>query len=56
MKTNIKDFDKIKNIDVNEGQIISFPGYWKHKSPPNIYDEPKIIISFNTNFKNFGDN
>jgi hypothetical protein len=56
MKTSIKDFDETKNIDISEGQIISFPGYWKHKSPPNIYNEPKIIVSFNTNLKDFGEN
>ena len=53
IKTSIKIFDDEKNIDVKEGEIITFPAYWKHCSPVNIYDEPKIIISFNIDIKEF---
>ena len=35
--------------DVSEGDILTFPGYYGHKSPVNIFNEEKIIISFNMN-------
>ena len=47
IKTQIKDKYKNFNINVEEGDILSFPGYYAHCSPINIYDESKIIISFN---------
>jgi hypothetical protein len=40
--------NKKLNFKVNEGDIISFPAYYWHRSPPNKTDEEKIIISFNT--------
>tara|TARA_R110000772_G_scaffold3152_1_gene11437 strand:+ start:78 stop:581 length:504 start_codon:yes stop_codon:yes gene_type:complete len=49
IKTVVKDFDNFKNFDIKEGQILTFPSFWKHKSPPNNFKESKIIISFNTN-------
>jgi len=36
-------------LDVCEGDILTFPGYYAHKSPVNIFNEDKIIISFNMN-------
>jgi hypothetical protein len=48
MKTVVKDLDGERSIYVKEGQILTLPAYWKHRSPPNKYNEPKIIISFNT--------
>lgn len=48
IKTKVKVFGETKNIDIQEGQIISFPGFWKHSSPVNNTDQAKIIISFNT--------
>ena len=36
------------NIDVKEGDILTFPGYYAHSSPINTFDEDKIIIAFNT--------
>jgi len=47
IRTKVKTLEEEKNFDLHEGQILSIPAYWKHKSPPNTYDEPKIIISFN---------
>ena len=41
-KTIFKDID----IDVNEGDILSFPSYLLHKSPI-LNDERKTILSFN---------
>jgi len=42
-------FKNEKQLNIKEGQIISFPSYWKHSSPINKFKEPKIIISFNSN-------
>ena len=41
--------DEKFSIDVNEGDILTFPGYYAHRSPVNIFKEDKIIISFNMN-------
>ena len=54
-KTNIIDED----IDITEGDILSFPAFLKHESPINKSEEYKIIISFNTNVYtegNYGNN
>jgi hypothetical protein len=40
------------NINVKEGQIITFPGYLKHESIKNESDEKKIILSYNINLQN----
>lgn len=50
--TKIKNFNGEKIIDVNEGQILTIPAYWKHQSPVNLFEDAKIIISFNTEIKN----
>ena len=47
IKTQIKEKNNNFQIDVEEGDILSFPGYYPHCSPKNIYDVNKIIISFN---------
>jgi len=50
LKTKIYDLDNsIIEIDINEGDILTFPAYLKHESLINIYDENKIIISYNIN-------
>ena len=48
IKTQLKKFGQPIDIDVSEGDILSFPAYYLHRSPINIFEEPKIIISFNT--------
>ena len=35
-------------LNIEEGDIVTFPGYYAHKSPINNFDEDKIIIAFNT--------
>lgn len=48
VKTEIKDFNgNIIEVDVSEGDILTFPAFLLHRSPPTTKD--KIIISFNTN-------
>tara|TARA_R100001163_G_scaffold64634_1_gene59343 strand:- start:2525 stop:3037 length:513 start_codon:yes stop_codon:yes gene_type:complete len=50
LKTKIYDLNNsIIETDINEGDIITFPAYLKHESLINIYDENKIIISYNIN-------
>lgn len=34
-------------VDVNEGDLLLFPGWLKHRSPPNLSEERKTIIAFN---------
>ena len=52
IKTQIYD-DTTKSIvelEVHEGQLITFPASIKHRSPVNDTDQQKVIISFNSNF------
>ena len=35
-------------LQAGEGCLISWPSYMLHRSPPNVSDKQKIIISFNT--------
>ena len=39
----------VENIEVQEGQVLTFPAHIIHRSPINIKDQ-KIVISFNSNF------
>ena len=47
---DVKNEKIIDNIQVGEGQIITFPANLLHRSPPNNTDEIKVIIAFNSNF------
>ena len=47
LATEILDHNK---LDVEEGSLLTFPAYIYHRSPLNIYDNRKTIISFNSNF------
>ena len=40
----------IDNIEVKEGQMLTFPANVIHRSPTNIQDDAKVIIAFNSNF------
>ena len=53
IKTQLYDIIENKVIDeiqVNEGQLFTFPAHIIHRSPINTSDKEKIIISFNSNF------
>ena len=41
--------NKIINVNVSEGQLLTFPAHFIHRSPP-INNSIKTIISFNTSF------
>jgi hypothetical protein len=51
IKTEIKDLSgNIIEYTANEGEIVSFPSFLYHRSPPNYSEKRKTIISFNINF------
>ena len=41
------------NLDLNVGDLITFPAYYFHRSPINLSEERKTIISFNTDIYGF---
>ena len=43
---NFKDIDY--QIDCDEGKIVSFPGFFNHRSPENIFNGRKTVIVVNT--------
>ena len=42
--------NSIINLDVKEGDLVTFPGYMSHRSKPNQSNKRKTVISFNTSF------
>ena len=40
----------VENIEVKEGQLLTFPASVIHRSPINKVHQEKVIISFNTDF------
>ena len=43
----------IKKLDLNEGDLLTFPAYIYHRSPINLGNKRKTIISFNCNFQDY---
>lgn len=41
------------NLDINEGDLLTFPAYYYHRSPINLSEKRKTIISFNTDIYNY---
>lgn len=41
------EYPMIKEISVNTGDIIMFPGFLKHSVRPNTIDRPRLILAFN---------
>jgi len=53
LATEIYDYTTntiINDIQVKEGQMLTFPAYMLHRSPKNNSDDLKVIIAFNSNF------
>lgn len=49
IKTNIQlPNGESLDFEIDEGDILTFPAFLIHESPKNIYEEKKIIISFNS--------
>ncbi len=44
---------KHKKLTLKEGNLLTFPSWWYHRSIVNNTDKRKTIISFNSNFQNF---
>lgn len=47
---DVKDNKVINDIQLKEGQLFTFPANIIHRSPPNLSNKIKTIISFNSNF------
>jgi hypothetical protein len=47
------DIFKHKKLNVKEGDLLTFPAYHYHRSPLNLLNKRKTIISFNSSFGNF---
>lgn len=44
-----------KNLEFNEGDLLTFPGYYFHRSPINLFEKRKTIISFNADIYDYID-
>ena len=42
---------EVAGIDVEEGDLLLFPGYLPHKVAKNESDDDRIVISFNVDVK-----
>lgn len=54
LKTQVKDpFNKnnIVEIEIQEGDILTFPSFFLHRAPVVTNNDDKIVIAFNTNIK-----
>jgi len=51
-KTELYDIinNSVIQLDVKEGDIVTFPSYINHRSKENLSDKRKTVISFNVNF------
>jgi hypothetical protein len=48
-KTTFRFLGKEFQVEVKEGQILSFPSFYEHCSKPNLSDNIKTVIAFNSN-------
>ena len=46
---------KHKKIKVEQGDLLTFPAFYYHRSPLNNLDKRKTIISFNSSFYEFNE-
>ena len=42
---------QVIGLEINEGDLLIFPGYLPHKVAKNESDEDRIVISFNVDIK-----
>ena len=47
------EFFGIGKLNFEEGDLVTFPSYLLHRSPNNLEQNEKIVISFNTSFNCF---
>ena len=53
IKTHIYDLmtdTMVDDLEVKEGQVLTLPSNYIHRSPTNNTNDKKVIISFNSNF------
>jgi uncharacterized protein YjlB len=48
-----KFLNSINDVEVQEGDILTFPSYLYHQSPVNKTNKRKTVISFNTSFTDY---
>ena len=48
-KSLVTQFKNHKSIPAKEGDIITFPSHWVHRSPTNSTGNRKTVIAFNSN-------
>ena len=48
-KTTFRFSGKEFQVEIKEGQILSFPSFYEHCSKPNLSDKIKTVIAFNSN-------
>lgn len=48
LSTQFRFRGKTFSIPVKEGQVLTFPGFFMHKSPENTSNTVKVIIAFNS--------
>jgi ectoine hydroxylase-related dioxygenase (phytanoyl-CoA dioxygenase family) len=41
----------VAGIEIDEGDLLIFPGYLPHKVKENQSDEDRVVISFNVDIK-----
>lgn len=49
-QTTFRHLGQIFTIPVSEGEILTFPTFLQHCSQPNLSDNVKTVIAFNSNF------
>ena len=49
IKTSFRLLGKEFSVEVKEGQILTFPSFIEHCSKPNLFNNIKTVISFNSN-------
>ena len=47
------EFLDFKVDDIKEGDLLTFPAYYMHRSPINKSNERKTIVSFNSNYTDY---
>lgn len=45
----------MENLNLKEGDLLTFPAFLYHRSPKNITNDRKTVIAFNTNLSDFND-
>jgi len=55
LKSLATEILNVKNLNLNEGDLLTFPSHLYHRSPVNKTNKRKTIISFNCDFTNYVD-